>query len=207
MTPSDAAIEPARAFDGKGRGDIHYVRPDIREFADVASFHAQCWREAYGAIVPQELVARFDAARLAERWKGYLARQDRFIIAAYDGPTIIGFVNQGVPIAPLHDGCDGHIAALYVAQSHYRRGVGKMLLALAAWDWLRKGGHAISLGVLAENGRARAFYEAMGGQVVKTGFYDWDGFKLADVIYQFANLADLARPAQAQNLRQNDQIS
>ena len=52
-------------------------------------------------------------------------------------------------------------------------------------------GHALALGVLAENKRARLFYESLGGKLIKTGTYEWDGFPLADAIYNFDDLPAL----------------
>jgi ribosomal protein S18 acetylase RimI-like enzyme len=174
---------------------IVFRRPETSEASAMAKLHVGCWREAYTAIVPPDLAARFDVAHMTLRWQEHLAKPDRFILAAIDGVLPVAFINQGAPVEPVHEGMDGHIAALYVAQSHYRRGLGRQLLSLAAADWLEKGGHALSLGVLAANTRARNFYEAMGGRLVKTGVYDWHGFQLEDAIYQFENLPALASQA------------
>ena len=171
---------------------VSFARPDAPQAALMAALHVRCWREAYSAIVPEDLVARFDVGHMTSRWQEHLAKPDRFIEAAYDADNPVGFVNSGAPVEPLFDGMDGHIAALYVAKSHYRRGLGRALMAHAAADWLSRGGHSISLGVLAENAQARAFYEAIGGRLVKTGYYDWHGHQLADAIYVFEDLNRLA---------------
>ena len=169
-----------------------FQRPHFEDAAAMAKLHVQCWREAYSAIVPPELVARFEIAHMIVRWQEHLSKSDRYIEAVYEDELPIGFVNSGSPVEKIHDEMDGHIAALYVAQSHYRQGLGRKLMALAAADWLRRGGRSISLGVLAENARARAFYEATGGRLVKTGTYDWHGFRLEDAIYVFEDLPGLA---------------
>jgi ribosomal protein S18 acetylase RimI-like enzyme len=161
----------------------------------MAKLHVQCWREAYSAIVPPDLAARFDVVHMIVRWQEHLGKSDRHIQAAYDGEHSVGFVNSGSPVEKIHDDMDGHIAALYVAQSHYRQGLGRKLMGCAAAGWLAQGGHSITLGVLAENVRARSFYEAVGGRLVKTGIYDWHGHRLEDAIYIFENLPQLAASA------------
>ena len=103
----------------------------------------------------------------------------------------MGFIVTGKAIEHLFDDIDGHVSALYIASFHYRRGIGQILMGLAAKAWLAQGGHSLALGVLAENTRARSFYEALGGKLVKTGIYEWDGFPLADAIYNFDDLPAL----------------
>jgi hypothetical protein len=49
----------------------------------------------------------------------------------------------------------------------------------------------MTVGVLADNKTARAFYEKLGARLVKTGTYDWSGFKLPDAIYVFDDLPSL----------------
>jgi ribosomal protein S18 acetylase RimI-like enzyme len=171
---------------------INYRRPTPDEATAMARLHVQCWREAYTAIVPEGVSSRFDVAPMILRWQEHLSKNDRFIHAVYDGVEPVAFINQGSAVEKIHDKMDGHIAALYVAQSHYRRGLGRKLMALSAADWLGKGGHSITLGVLAANSRARAFYESMGGRLIKTSIYDWHGHKLEDAIYIFDNLPQLA---------------
>jgi ribosomal protein S18 acetylase RimI-like enzyme len=174
---------------------ITFRRPAVEEVAAMATLHVQCWREAYSSIVPPELVARFDVAHMIVRWQEHVQMHERFILGAYNVEQPVAFVNSGSPVEKIHDEMDGHIAALYVAQSHYRQGLGRKLMALAASDWLAKGGHSITLGVLADNTRARTFYEAVGGRFVKTGTYDWHGHELEDAIYVFEDLRRLAASA------------
>jgi ribosomal protein S18 acetylase RimI-like enzyme len=167
----------------------------LDEAAAMARLHVQCWREAYTPIVPPELVTRFDVAHMIVRWQEHLQKEDRFIIAAYDQDKPVAFANSGSPVGKIHDDMDGHLAALYVAQSHYRQGLGRKLMALSAQNWLAQSGHSITVGVLAANQRARAFYEVMGGRLVKTGTYDWHGHQLEDVVYVFEDLQRLAASA------------
>ena len=161
----------------------------------MATLHVQCWREAYTSIVPEGVSSRFDVAPMILRWQEHVKCEERFIHGAYDGGKPVALINSGPPVEKIHDDMDGHIAALYVAQSHYRQGLGRKLMALAATDWLAKGGHSITLGVLSDNHRARSFYEALGGRLVKTSRYDWHGFQLDDAIYVFEDLQALAGSA------------
>jgi ribosomal protein S18 acetylase RimI-like enzyme len=168
-----------------------YRRPLLSEAALMAELHVQCWREAYSDIVPKEVIATFEADRFVERWSEHISSPERFLIAAFDGNQPIGFINQGRPVEKIFPQMDGHIAAIYVLQSHYRQGIGRKLIGLSAQDWLAKGGHSICLGVLTENIRARSFYEALGAKFVQAGIFTWAGHPLPDCIYVFEDLPSL----------------
>jgi ribosomal protein S18 acetylase RimI-like enzyme len=170
---------------------ITYRRPELIEAEAFAALHVQCWREAYAGIIPLLLLESFSPQQRIPNWQRALVNPERIVIGAYGGEQPVGFIMAGKPDDVLHDNADGQIFALYIAASHYRFGVGRKLLKSAAKIWLQKGGRALSLGVLAENVRARSFYESMGGKLVRTGLYEWSGFKLADAIYIFENLDQL----------------
>ena len=170
---------------------ITYRRPRLDEAAVCAALHVQCWREAYKDIVPAELLKSFAADQRMAMWQNNLANSDRIVIGAYDGDVPVGFVIGGRPLEELFAGSDGQIEGLYVAASHYRLGIGRRLLIKAAQEWLKLDGRSLTLGVLADNKRARQFYEAMGGRLVKETVYNWGGFELPDCIYVFERLKTL----------------
>lgn len=170
---------------------IEYRRPRLDEAVRFGRLHVQCWREAYTDIIPQDVVNQFDEISVGKSWQAHLSAPGRFVLAAYDGNEPVGFINQGAPVEDVFEGMDGHVAALYVAASHYRHGIGRKLLADAAKYWVSKGGHSLALGVLEKNLKARAFYEAMGGCFVKSGIFTWHGHDLPDVIYVFNDLPAL----------------
>jgi ribosomal protein S18 acetylase RimI-like enzyme len=169
-----------------------YRRPLPNEAEAMAALHVQCWREAYTAIVPSDVSATFDARKIIERWREHIGNSERFLMAAFDAEKPVAFINQGRPVEKIFEGMDGHIAAVYVAQSHYRQGIGRKLFSLAARDWISQGGQSIALGVLAENTRARSFYESLGGRFVQAGTFEWAGHALPDCIYVFEDLPKLA---------------
>lgn len=157
----------------------------------MAALHVQCWRESYTSIVPQAVVDSFDVANMTLAWQGHLANADRFILGVFENKYPVAFINQGAPVGKVFEGMDGHIAAIYVAQSLYRQGIGRKLISAAAQDWLLKGGHSLSLGVLAKNHRARQFYQLLGARKVMDDVYNWSGTDLPGEIYVFENLAAL----------------
>ena len=59
-------------------------------------------------------------------------------------------------------GEDDFLWHLYVDPAHYRKGVGRHLLAAAEVEIMARGHSSVSLDVIAENKRAIAFYSACG---------------------------------------------
>ena len=90
------------------------------------------------------------------------------------------------------EGADGHINALYILRRFHRSGIGRRLVTMVAADWLARGGKGLSVGVLSANRPAVAFYEALGARFVRPDTYSWAGYDLAESIYVFNNLAELA---------------
>ena len=170
---------------------IQYRHPRPDEAAAFATMHVQCWREAYKDIVPAELLKTFDVSQRLARWQINLENFDRIVIGAFDGDVPVGFVMGGTPRDELFEGSDGQIEGLYVSASHYRLGIGRKLLIAIAGEWLKRDGRSLTLGVLAENKRARQFYEAMGGRLVKETVYNWSGYELPDCLYVFEDLKAL----------------
>ncbi len=124
-------------------------------------------------------------------WQASIPNTDRFVLAAYENEKVLGFVISGPSDEKHIENQDGHLWGLYIAADYGRRGIGRHLIASAAADWIAKGGTSMTIGVLAENIRARSFYEALGAKLVKLGTYEWGGFPLPDTVYIFDDLASL----------------
>ena len=167
---------------------LSYRRPNIDEVAAFAELHVQCWREAFTEILPADLVATFDAAQRVPMWQRCLADEKRIVVGAYDNGKPVGFIIAGKPLEHLLQGTDGQIDTIYIAASHYRMGIGRQLIGRAARAWQEQGGHAFTLGVLAENIRARSFYESLGAKLALLTTYNWGGYDLPDAIYVFDDL-------------------
>jgi ribosomal protein S18 acetylase RimI-like enzyme len=168
-----------------------YRRPTPHEAEAMAALHVQCWREAYAEILPAELMATFSDETRRPMWRKALADDERIAFAAFDRNQPVGFILAGNPVEALSENEDGQIGAIYITASHYRRGIGRKLIELAVAEWIERGGRSLTLGVLAENVRARSFYESLGAKLVRTSTFVWDGYSLPDAIYVFDDLASL----------------
>jgi len=170
---------------------ILFRTPQFAEAEEMARLHIACWHEAYQGLVPDDTLAKADPVARIAMWQQRLGDKHGFVLAAYDGNAPIGFIMAGPNRDPAVPQADGHIAALYILKSHYRLGLGRHLMGKAAGWWLGQGGTSLGLGVLSGNARAMAFYSGMGGKIVKTGTYNWDGHELPDAIFLFDDLERL----------------
>jgi len=172
---------------------IHYRKPRPDEAEAFAALHVQCWREAYADILPRELLASFSTQSRLPMWQAALVNPERFVLGAYADGTPLGFVMSGPSVEKHIPEQDGHLWALYIAAAQHRQGLGRVLVSTAAQHWLDRGGSTMTIGVLKENKRARAFYESLGAKLLKYNTYSWSGFDLPDCLYIWDDLAKIAK--------------
>lgn len=170
---------------------LKFRRPTSDEAEVMAALHVQCWRETYVDYLPPELMATFTAEKRLPLWQAVIPNMQKFVLVAFDGDVPVGFVISGLSHEKYIEDQDGNLDTIYLAASHYRRGIGRELISRAAKDWLHNGGKSITVGVLAENVRARSFYESLGAKLVRLTTYNWDGHELPDAIYVFEDLPAL----------------
>lgn len=161
----EPTIRPARANDA----------PAIREIA------AAAWREVHAPIVGAERVeAVLDDWYAPEGLREAAAGDAPFVVAEIDG-TIAGFA-QG-----HRDGDDSalfHLVRIYVRPDRWGEGVGTALLGRVAEAARERGADRMRLGVMAENDRARRFYEARGFE--RVGDRRDDRLDVTAVVYERA---------------------
>ncbi len=180
-------------FEPAALGAVKFRRPQREEAEAFASLHVQCWREAYSAILPTELLATFSTEMRLPMWQAALVNPHRFIMGAYVDAEPVGFVISGPSEEKHIVDQDGHLWALYIAASQHRQGIGRALTFAAMQHWLAQGGKTMTIGVLAENMPARAFYESLGAKLLKYSTYNWSGFDLPDCLYILDDLAKIAK--------------
>jgi GNAT superfamily N-acetyltransferase len=85
-------------------------------------------------------------------------------------------------------GNTGEVYALYVRESHQRRGVGRRLVQAVAAHLVGLGMTALLIPTLPANAPARRFYEALGGQVVGEREGEDYGFMIPEVVYGWTDI-------------------
>lgn len=167
---------------------IREAVPD--DIPGIARVHVDTWRTAYAGIVPAEHLAGMSYEQREARWRENLARQGdgRFTLVAEVDGTGVGFAGGG-PERDGLSGYDGELYGLYVLAERQRQGIGRALMLAVARRLVAAGYEAMILWVLRDNLKARAFYEAMGGQLTGEKIGTIGGADLVEVAYGWPDLA------------------
>lgn len=158
------------------------VRPaTVEDAAQLGPLQLRAWWRAYADIVDPHLLMEWDEESRAAHWSEILAAGEptRTLVAEIAG-SIRGFVSVGPSREDPGEPSVGEVWALYVDPAAQGAGLGGVLLA-AGEDALRAAGHTSAvLGVLEENGLARAFYARHGWTLVpgSESSHPWGGHVL-----------------------------
>ena len=157
----------------------------------IACVHVDTWRTAYRGILPADFLDALSYEARTQRWRDKLAQggpQQFTLVAEDDGGEVVGFAGGG-PERDGMPGYDGEIYAVYVLTQQQRRGIGRQLMAVSARHLMDQGFGAAMLWALEANGRARAFYEALGGQLIGRKTKDIADTPQIEVAYGWSDLA------------------
>ncbi|RZU49683.1 RimJ/RimL family protein N-acetyltransferase [Krasilnikovia cinnamomea] len=142
----------------------------LRELTDadvdpVAALHVRAWQAGYAGIVPADVLDALDPADFAQRRRALPAPPGARTLVAEDDGVIVGFVSFGpylVNDTPEFDAAIGQVYAIYVEPGRWRGGAGRELITAARAGLTAAGARELRLWVLADNQRARRFYEHAG---------------------------------------------
>ena len=121
------------------------------------------------------------------------------MFVAVEGDVVVGFAAANRRDPPKL-GFDAELSAIYLAAGHKRHGIGRRLVAAVAAAQRERGATGLLTWVIAKNKEARAFYEALSGELLVEQPFQWDGLDLVEAGYGFRDLdalaaADGANPA------------
>ena len=139
------------------------VRPALPHDAlAVARIHVRAWQTGYCGLIPDGYL---DALRAEDRAARYTfgdpdPDKPATLVAVSDG-EICGFVTTG----PSPTAEAGEVLALHVDPDHWRRGVGRVLIAAGRASLFARGHRDAVLWVLAGNERAQQFYTSDGWEL------------------------------------------
>lgn len=151
----------------------------------IARVHIDTWRTTYRGIVPDSYLDNLQYEARERYWAGALSDPENgslvYVAEAEDG-QVVGFAS-GEPAQSSVPGYEGELHAIYVLQEHQGRGLGKALLLAVARRLQEISKHSMLLWALADNESSRRFYEALGGQELKTQQFELGGVMLDEVAY------------------------
>ena len=140
---------------------------EVADSAEIASSHVRSWQAGYADVISSEFLGGLDA-RLTERtlrWQtiilGAEAEGGFVLVGELDG-ELAGLLSGGRCREPAKNEPIGEVHGCYVDPACWGRGVGSALMAAGIERLARAGYPEAVLWVLADNPRARAFYERHG---------------------------------------------
>jgi GNAT superfamily N-acetyltransferase len=166
------------------------VRPaEVADAGAIATSHIHSWQSGYAGVVSSE-VLRGLGSRLVERtlrWQTIILgaeTEDHFVLVCELDGELAGFLTGG----PCRDGgreALGEVHDCYVDPAHWRKGVGSALMATGIRQLTETGYREAVLWVLADNPRARSFYERHGWVADGTEkMYELEGDRYPEVRYR-----------------------
>lgn len=140
------------------------VRPaGEADLAAMATVWVAGWQVGYSGVVPAAHLAALDPQVRYQRLVDAADAPDapeRYV--ADRGGQVVGFVWLGAWRGPDAFAELGEIGAIYLDPAHWRQGIGRLLMSRAEQRLIELGYAEARLWVLADNPRARRFYEAVG---------------------------------------------
>ncbi|MFJ8360432.1 GNAT family N-acetyltransferase [Streptomyces sp. NPDC093984] len=141
------------------------VRPmQLSDIDAVSAIRVSGWRAAYAGIVPQSYLDAMsveeDAARCREWFKAAGNQVENLV--ATDAGTVTGWAATGPRAGDPGGGATGELYALYVRPDRKGTGLGRRLMEAVRSFADERGFRRLELWVLADNARARRFYEHAG---------------------------------------------
>jgi GNAT superfamily N-acetyltransferase len=160
---------------------VRRARPE--DAAAIGEVHTRSWQAAYEGVFGAERLATIDEAGRAAWWDHCIREGlETVIVAEDDDGRVVAFASVG---PDRDDAALGELYAIYALPEAWGTGAGHALMgeAVAA---LREGGHTDAvLWVLADNARARSFYEreawTLDGAMKSE---EWLGLRVDEVRYR-----------------------
>ena len=155
----------------------------------IAGVHVASWRTTYRGLLRDAYLDGLDVEDHAGRWRRLLGSGAGDTFVALEGSDVVGFASCGRERDqdPIYQ---GELYAIYLLEDRQRRGLGRRLVSSVARRLLELEYRSMLVWVLAAN-PARAFYEAIGGALVRSRQMELAGETQEEAGYGWLDVADL----------------
>ena len=140
----------------------------------IALVHVNSWQTNYAGIIEQSFLDKISFDKRLTSWKEILRSKNMHLVLLC-GEQIIGFAGAG-PVRPESrvgqhplfkdkGESSGEIYAIYLSEPHKGKGWGKALFNRCRLELSQQGFETFVVWALADNSRAKRFYESQGGEI------------------------------------------
>ena len=191
---------------------LHVREARLADAPGIARVHVDSWRTTYRGILPADYLTSLSYAERETLWQRWLqaATGPQAIFIAEERPAehaptgdgtappgllstptphIVGFAYGGPANRNATD-FEGELYAIYLLQSHQRRGIGKTLFLRVAERLALDGRRSLFVWVAQDN-PSRAFYEAMGARLVRERRVELFGQQIDEAGYGWDDITTL----------------
>jgi ribosomal protein S18 acetylase RimI-like enzyme len=169
-------------------------RATHEDAAGIARVRVDTWRTAYRGIVPDEFLDNMSYEGNESRWAERLSdvdNQAHTFVAIDESGQVVGFISGG-PNRDSDPAYKSELHAIYILPSHHGRGIGRRLTVALVEKLLETGFDSMLLWVFTSN-PARRFYEALGGQLIKSSQFELSGASIDEVAYGWTDIRTLLK--------------
>lgn len=158
---------------------VRFAEPaDSREVAEV---HVRTWQAAYQHVVPFEVLEALSVDEREGQWRQRIEGNRVVVWVAQIRGRVVGFASVGP--SRTEEGA-GELYAIYVLPEAWGGGAAPALMgAVKAW-FASEGYSTAMLWVLADNPRARRFYEREGWKVEGMRTEPIGGVEIEEALYR-----------------------
>jgi GNAT superfamily N-acetyltransferase len=164
-----------------------------RDAEAIARVRIDGWRTAYRGLVPAAYLDGMQVDASTAMWDKILTAgpNPASVFVATHGDEVVGFA-AGNMLAEPRFGLNAELTAVYLRREFQRVGLGRRLIAAVVDAQRALGATGMIVWVIAGNKPARAFYEALGAELLIEQAFQWDGMDLLEAAYGWRDLAALA---------------
>ncbi len=133
----------------------------VRDGPALGRIVVAAWRVAYAGLMPAQFLAGLDAETGAAHFERAIRAGQSTLVVEADG-VVVGFSVYGRSRNADATSSTGELIAINLLPSHWRRGLGTLLLGETVQRLQHQGWDEAILWVVHDNARARRFYEVSG---------------------------------------------
>lgn len=164
-----------------------------RDAEAIARVRIDGWRTSYRGLVPAAYLDGMQVDASTALWDKILAAgpNPASVFVATHGDEVVGFAAGNMLAEPRFE-LNAELTAVYLRREFQRVGLGRRLIAAVVDAQRALGATGMIVWLIAGNKPARAFYEALGAELLIEQAFQWDGMDLLEAAYGWRDLTALA---------------